>query len=158
MGDNCRKGETKDLPICGDTMVNDRPGSFGESVSNHQHFFSQALLPYNNLRFDTPTNKIHSPGGADERTGDRILENHGFNCLKSRVRFDGGQYSFPRVSVHLGRVDRSTEEGVIEHVVYTRDVIGAVLCGAMDVVPRDSLGVMGLASISAMKAAKRPIL
>ena len=139
-------------------MVDDRPGSFGESVSNHQHFFSQALLLCNNLRFDTPTNKIHSPGGADERTGDRILENHRFDCLKSPVGFNGGQYSFPHVSVHLGRMDRSTKEGVVKHVVYTRDVIGAVLCRAMDVVPRDSLGVMGLASISAMKAAKRPML
>ena len=55
-------------------------------------------------------------------------------------------------------MDCGTEKSVVEHVAYTRKVIRIVVCRTRNAVPRDSLGAMGLASISVMKAAKSPIL
>ena len=60
--------------------------------------------------------------------------------------------------VDLGRVDGRAEKGVVEHVAYVERVIRASLCRIENRVLRDSLAGMGLASISVMKAAKRPIL
>ena len=87
-----------------------------------------------------------------------MLEDHRFDRLQSLIRFDRGKYGFPQISVDLGRMDSGAQESVVERITYTREVIWIVLSRMRVMVPRDSLGVMGLASISVIKAAKRPML
>ena len=110
------------------------------------------------VRFDTTPDKIHSPGRTDKRPDPGMLEDHRFDRSQSLIRFDRGKYGFPQISVDLVRVDSGAEESIVKRIAYIRDVMGIVLSRMRVMVPRDSLGVMGLASISVIKAAKRPML
>ena len=102
-----------------------------------------------NIRLDITPDKIDSPGRTDQRPDRRMLEDHRFD---RRVRLDRGKYGFSQISVDLRRVDSGAQESVVERIAYTREVMGRVMA------PRGSLGVMGLVSVSVIKAAKRPML
>jgi len=110
------------------------------------------------LRFDATTDDIDGPGRADQSIDQGILENRRFYCLQSFIRFDRGQDGLPQVLINLGRVDGSADKSVIEHIAYIRWVNAVALYGAGNPVLRDSLGRMGLASISVIKAAKKPMV
>jgi len=110
------------------------------------------------LRLETTTDDIDSPGRADQSINQGIPENRRFDRLQSLVGFGRGQDGFPQILIDLSRVGGSADKGVVEHVVYTRGAIEVALCRTMNRVPLNSLAMMGLASISVMKAAKSPML
>jgi len=159
---NGKRGGSKrqGLPIRGNTMVNDCPCFLRESVPNNQCSFTRFrhTLLEGCLRFDTATNDIDSPGRADQRVEQRILENRGFNRFESIVGCNRSQDRFLQGLIDLCGVDGSAEQSVVEHVSYTKHVIVAALRRTTKRVPRDSLAGMGFASISVTNAANRPML
>ena len=118
---------------------------------------SYGLMIHVHLRFDATADNINGPSRANQSTEKRILEDDGFDCLQSFVRFDRSQDRFPQVWINLGRMNGSADKSVVEYVACVRCYWG---CGirARNKVLRDSLGATGFASISVMKAAKRPML
>ena len=94
-----------------------------------------------NVRLDTT---------PDKRPDRGMVEDHKPDHLQSRVRFYRSKYGFPQISVDLGRVDSCAQKSVVERVAYTREVMGNGTSG--------QLGGDRLASISVIKAAKRPML
>ena len=78
------------------------------------------------LRFNTAADDVNSPGRADQSAHQGILGNHGFDCLQSLVGFNGREDCFPHAPVDLGGMSGGADEGVIEHVAYTRRVIGVI--------------------------------
>ena len=141
-------------------MVDYCPRFLGEGVPNNQISVTQSghKWPKDCLRLDTTTNDIDSPGCANQRVDQRVLENYGFDRLEGIVGCSRGQNGFPQGLIDPGRVDGGAEKSVVEHVVYVVCVIVIALCRTMDRVPLNSLAGMGLASISVIKAAKRPML
>ena len=118
---------------------------------------SYGLMTHAHLRFDTTTDNINGPSRANQSTEKRILEDHRFDFLQSFVRFYRSQDRFPQVWVNLGGMNGSADESVVEYVAWVRCYWGRGIRVRNEVL-RDSLGAMGFASISVMKAAKRPIL
>jgi len=116
----------KDLPFRRDTVVNDRPGILREGIPESPALSHSRLVTSVYLRFNTAADDVNSPGRADQSAHRGILGNHGFDCPQSLVGFNRGEDGFPHVPVDLGGMSGGADEVVIEHIAYTRRVVGAV--------------------------------
>ena len=122
MGNDDKQGMANDSPIYSNTVVDNCPSFFRESIPNCKQSFDPALTCHGDLHFDTTTDKIHSPGRSDQRADQRIFENCCFNDLQSLVGLNRGQNGFPHILINLSRVYGGTKKSVVEHVVCTRDI------------------------------------
>ena len=95
------------------------------------------------VRFDTAADDIDSPGRADETVDHRIVQDDGFDRLQGPVGCDRSQDGFPQTPIDSSSMGRSADEGVIEHVAYSMQVIGVgsperraryfeIVCGRWD--------------------------